>query len=331
MDKPLVSIVIPVYRAERTIALTLEALERQSYPGPKEIIVVDDGSDDSTASIIKSFPKVIYYYQKNQGPAAARNHGFELSHGAFVFFTDSDCIPEPLWIEKCLQGFLNENIGVVCGSYGIANVTYLLARCIHAEIVYRHRYHMPDFPKSFGSYNFCARREVFSAVSGFNTAYRNASGEDNDLSYKILQSGSKIFFARHALVNHFFPTRILKYLKEQFCHGFWRVRMYRDHPRMALGDDYTFWKDIIEPPLVLSIIFLILLGGFFGAVFTAWAFGILIALSLVELVFSFRMIKAPLQAVFFAFIMLLRAFSRTLGFVAGVIMFFLPKSFKKIH
>jgi len=329
-NRPFVSVVVPAYNAQRTIKLTIEALLSQSYDGPQEIIVVDDGSCDDTHKIIQSFPDVVCVRQENQGPAAARNRGFAASRGAFIFFTDSDCIPEAQWIEKCLKGFSFDDIAVVCGSYGIANKEFLLSRCIHDEIVYRHRYHMPDHPKSFGSYNFCVRRNVFSMVGGFNTSYRNASGEDNDLSYKILSAGFRIFFARHALVRHFFPTLILKYLKEQFSHGFWRVRMYRDHPHMALGDDYTFWKDIVEPPLVLIFAFAFG-GGVWVPFFDTLAFFIIMVLSIMELAFSFRMIKAPCHAVFYAFVMLLRAFSRTIGFMTGTLSFFLPKSPKKIH
>jgi glycosyltransferase involved in cell wall biosynthesis len=329
MDKPLVSIVIPAFNAQRTIGLTLKALSAQTYLGPKEIIVVDDGSSDETARLIKSFPNVSYIYQSNQGPAAARNRGFQVSQGTFVFFTDSDCIPEPLWIEKCLEGFIDEKIGVVCGSYGIANPQHLLARCIHAEILYRHYHLMPDFPKAFGSYNFCARREVFSDVKGFNITYRNASGEDNDLSYKILQSGKTIYFARHAVVAHFFPWLVLKYLREQFSHGFWRVQMYRDHPAMALGDDYTFWKDIIEPPVILLILFLFVLALFFTPFFLFLALAFLGLLSITELAFSLLMTKTPLEAIFYAFIMLLRAIARTLGFLTGAFFLLIPKSSQK--
>jgi len=325
MNKPFVSIVVPAYNAQRTIDLTLQALADQSYQGPKEVIVVDDGSSDSTPERIKAFRHASYIYQENQGPAAARNRGFQASKGEIVFFTDADCIPERAWIEKCLSGFTDETIGVVCGSYGIANPGSLLARCIHAEILYRHRYHMPNFPKSFGSYNFCLRRKVFEAAGGFNPSYRNASGEDNDLSYKILKLGSKIFFARDTIVDHFFPTFVLKYLKEQFRHGFWRARMYRDHPQMALGDDYTFWKDIVEPPIILAMMLLLIMGMIFKLFFIPLAFGFLVILSLIELLFSFRMTKSPFEALFYAFVMLLRAMARTLGFVTGAFQVFSQK------
>ncbi len=326
MDKPSVSIVIPAYNAQRTIGRALQALLQQTYTGPKEIIVVDDGSTDQTAQWVKSFHAVSYLFQQNQGPAAARNRGFQASQGEFVFFTDSDCVPQPDWIEKCIQGFSDQTIGVVCGSYGIANAKHLLARCIHREILFRHKNLMPDFPKSFGSYNFCTRRTVFESVQGFNTSYRKASGEDNDLCYKILESGARIYFARQALVDHFFPTRVGKYLKEQFAHGFWRARMYRDHPSMAKGDDYTFWKDIVEPPIVLVIFLLFALGLCFKSFSVSWALFFLAWLSLGELIFSFVMMKSLPESLFFAFVMLLRAFARTAGFLFGAARLFSLKS-----
>ena len=325
MDKPFVSIIIPAFNAERTIGLTLQALVDQEYGGPREIIVVDDGSTDATAQIIKSFDNVTYIFQSNQGPAAARNRGFQASMGAFIFFTDSDCVPEPSWIENCLEGFTSAAIGVVCGSYGIANPQHLLARCIHAEIIFRHRHLMPELPKAFGSYNFCIRRNLFSSVGGFNTAYRNASGEDNDLSYKIINSGARIYFARHALVKHFFPTRIGKYLKEQFSHGFWRSQMYRDHPHMVIGDDYTFWKDIIEPPLVLLIAAGGVLDAWFPHLFLSLVAGSFFLLCAIEVFFAFVMTKTFFEALFYASVMLLRAAARTMGFLIGAACLFSQK------
>ena len=66
---------------------------------------------------------------------------------------------------------------------------------------FRHRVLMPEFPKAFGSYNFMIRREAFEAVGGFNASYRRASGEDNDLSYKIIRREGRIFFRRDACVD----------------------------------------------------------------------------------------------------------------------------------
>ncbi len=330
MPEPSVSVIIPAYNCEQTIAPALEAISAQTYNGPLEVIVVDDGSTDKTASVIQSFKKVIYIHQDNTGPATARNQGAHLARGEILFFTDADCVPEPQWIEKMLKPLQEPQIGVVAGSYGIANPQERLAYCIHQEICFRHQSLMPQYPKAFGSYNFCIRRNIFNSVGGFNTEYRYASGEDNDLSYKILKAGYKIYFERNAIVEHFHPFQLNRYLKEQYRHGFWRAKMYFDHPGMTGGDNYTFWKDIIEVPLVLINLFS-LLGSTVGfasvpAISCISSFLILI---IIQVIFAFLIIKEVQFTPYFMVVMFLRAYLRTLGFISGVIFFF-SKSSKKV-
>lgn len=92
MEK-LVSIIIPTYNNERYISKTLNSLINQSFK-KLEIIIVDDGSNDNTRSIVKEYLKedrrIKYYYQKNSGAPAARNYGFEKSNGEYIIYFDSD-------------------------------------------------------------------------------------------------------------------------------------------------------------------------------------------------------------------------------------------------
>lgn len=327
-----ISVVVAVYNSERTIAQVLQSILTQDYPHPIEVVVVDDGSTDSTATIIKTFPRVKYFYQENQGPAVARNQGARLASGDFIFFIDSDCVAKSDWIQRNIVHFFDPSVAVVSGSYDIMNSENLLARVIHAEIIFRHRFLMPKYPKVFGSYNFSIRKKVFDQVGGFNVGYRYPSGEDNDLSYKVIHSGHKIFFALDSLVGHYHTTRLLKYLKEQFRHGFWRVKMYRDHPCMGRGDDYTFWKDIVEIPLALGILFILILL-VFKVFMSYWVIRIalffLFFLSAIELYYAFRMVSSCPERFFLFCVMWLRSFFRALGFSSGFFYFFLSKNLKK--
>ncbi len=84
------SVVIPAYNAADTIADALNSILDQSIP-PAEIIVVDDGSTDATASIVKSFgPPVILLSQKNQGCGAATNTGMNHVTSSLTAFLDAD-------------------------------------------------------------------------------------------------------------------------------------------------------------------------------------------------------------------------------------------------
>jgi len=90
-----ISVIIPAYNRAHLIGETLHSLLVQTRPAD-EIIVVDDGSTDGTASVAKSFdPSVTVIRQANKGPAAARNTGFRASHGDFIHFFDSDDLAAP--------------------------------------------------------------------------------------------------------------------------------------------------------------------------------------------------------------------------------------------
>jgi len=334
---PKFSIIIPAYNAEKTIAQTIRAALSQDTAEPFEVIVVDDGSTDQTARVVALFPEVKYLFQPNAGPASARNAGVKMARGEFVFFTDSDCIPHPDWAQKILPHFADPRVAAVAGSYSLANPAQGLAVCIHREILFRHNKLLPQYPKVFGSYNVALRRSVLDEVFGYSARYRHASGEDNDLSYRIIKAGYLICFEPLALVAHHHTTSVAQYLREQFRHGFWRARMYLDHPGMSRGDDYTFWKDAVEVPLTLFIFLDVLFFPLCASVpqcpsapgaglLGLWAAG---ALLFLETLFTFRNIGFSRRAPFWAGVMSLRAFSRTLGFMTGAATFLPQKLLSK--
>lgn len=319
-ESPLVSIIIPTYNSIHTLKYTLQSCLNQDYPENKlEIIVVDDGSTDGTRKVVLEFP-VKYIHQNNRGPASARNRGWMAAQGEIVCFTDSDCIPHRMWVQTLMKGFTNDDIGAVAGSYGIANNNIILANCIHEEIMERHG-RMPNEVCAFGSYNVAIKRDILKKIGGFNENYRIASGEDNDLSYRILKAGYKICFARYALVAHYHPERLFKYLKEQFRHGYWRMKLYRAHPDMMSGDHYTNWKDIIEPPLSLLLLGLI---PFYKINTVGHIIIILLTFySFIQIILPLRVVwrNKSFKYLYLFWITFLRGFSRGLGMFVGVLKF----------
>jgi glycosyltransferase involved in cell wall biosynthesis len=91
---PLVSLVVPVYNAERYLGEALESLFALEYE-PFEVIVVDDGSTDSSSDVARSFPAVRVIEQENKGPGAARNTGVAVARGEFVGSHDADDFVPP--------------------------------------------------------------------------------------------------------------------------------------------------------------------------------------------------------------------------------------------
>jgi glycosyltransferase involved in cell wall biosynthesis len=87
---PLISIVIPTYNHAHFLPRAVESALAQEYPAV-EIVVVDDGSRDNTATVAAGFgDRILYVHQENQGLAGARNTGIGASMGEFLFFLDAD-------------------------------------------------------------------------------------------------------------------------------------------------------------------------------------------------------------------------------------------------
>lgn len=325
-----VSIVIPAYNAQRTIGqAVVESLAQERTGLEVEVIVVDDGSSDNTAEVAKSAGATVIR-QENLGPASARNRGWQSATGRVICFTDADCIPSSDWVVHLLEGFTDWRVGAVAGSYDIANTGSWLARWVHREIMERHA-RMPASVRAFGCYNVAMPRYVLEATGGFDPSYRRASGEDNDLSYRILKAGWHINFRSEARVAHHHPERLWKYLREQCRHGFWRAKLYSTHPKMIGGDDYTLLRDSLEPILVLGILALSI-SAVLGIIGSLWPLFIFLA------VYSFIHLSWPLswwlgrgeaEALPYAGVTFLRGVARTIGLGTGIFRFGLQLASRK--
>lgn len=98
-----VSVLIPAYNSEHTIGLTLDSALRQTHP-PDEILVMDDGSVDNTASIVRSYKHpVVLLQQANMGAAAARNRLCAAATGDLIALLDSDDVWHPRYLEMQLS------------------------------------------------------------------------------------------------------------------------------------------------------------------------------------------------------------------------------------
>ncbi len=329
MEDCSISIIIPAYNSRKTIAQTVESCLSQTYEsGHFQIIVVDDGSTDNTADIIKKY-SVKYIYQNNSGPAAARNAGWKAASGRIICFTDSDCVPEKDWVSKIANKYTSEDIGAVGGSYDIQNKQSLLAKCIHEEIVQKHSV-TSEQTNYLGSFNVSYRKTVLEKVGGFDTSFKQASGEDNDLAYRVKKAGYNLIFDKNIKVGHYHQTKLLKYMKEQYRHGYWRMKLYRIHPDMTKGDSYAGILDFIQPPLAMTII-----GTLIASLFYKSLFAVMLILMIFLLVLQLPItLKAVIRNkkylyCYLLLILFLRAFARGLGMLKGIWRFWVFRGVEK--
>ncbi len=120
MDKVRLSIIIPVYNAEDYLDRCLESIFEQSFPS-YEVILVDDGSTDSSALICDRYsatdPRFRTIHKENGGVSSARNAGINLAKGEYLMFVDSDDALLPDALDRMMEGVVNED--VVIGGYTV--------------------------------------------------------------------------------------------------------------------------------------------------------------------------------------------------------------------
>ena len=129
----MVSLIIPAYNAENTIGKCLDSFFSNNFDEEIEVIVIDDGSTDSTAYIVTGYRNVHLIRQKNAGPSSARNRGADEAKGDIILFTDSDCEPFPDWFAEMMSPFKkNDEVIGVKGAYKTKQKE-LIARFVQLE------------------------------------------------------------------------------------------------------------------------------------------------------------------------------------------------------
>lgn len=107
-----VSIIIPVYNSEDTIARCVQSALEQASDARVEVVVIDNGSTDRTREIVQSFP-VKCLHESRRGRSAARNRGVRETSGEFLAFLDSDCVAPRSWLQASLAALDRDWIGAV--------------------------------------------------------------------------------------------------------------------------------------------------------------------------------------------------------------------------
>jgi len=206
-SNPLVSVIIPVYNGESYIAEAIKSVLAQTYQ-PVEIIVVDDGSEDGTAEIARSFEDVKYIYQVNQGHGQAKNTGIEAANGFYIAFIDADDLWEASKLSLQISVFQNDpQVGyVICEVKNFLDPGTELDS--HIKIT--------DFERNFPGYlpsALVVSRKTFELVGIFNPRLRDAN--DSDWFFRAKDSGIKQAIVNKVLVRRRVHRSNLSHLRER--------------------------------------------------------------------------------------------------------------------
>ncbi len=238
---PAISVIIPVYNGAGTLGRTLDALDRQTFDGDYEVLVVDDGSTDATAEIAAACERVrVLRLPTNQGRSAARNAGIEAAGAPRLAFTDADCVPAPDWLEQAYA--LLDAHPIVCGSIGVANPDSTVGWSMYfMEFVEVFPGGRARAIGNFTTANVAMRRAVFDRGLRFDTRFW--AGEDRLLAQQ-LRGRYPIHFAPALYVGHLNRTEA-----ETVARHAWRLgessAQIRRHAGALSGSFLLRWPALI--------------------------------------------------------------------------------------
>ena len=198
---PPVSIVVPAFNEAVGIERAVRSLAGSDYP-ELEVIVVDDGSSDGTASLVEGLglPQVQVLRQENAGKPDALNHGISVASHDVIVMVDADTIFEPETLGRLVGDLRDPDVGAVSGNTKVGNRKGLLGRWQHIEYVMgfnldRRLYDilqcMPTVPGAIGAFRRAALTDV-GGVPGETLA------EDTDLTIAIGRAGWRVVYAEEA-------------------------------------------------------------------------------------------------------------------------------------
>ncbi len=203
----LISTIIPVYNGARYISEAIQSILDQDYPR-MEILVVDDGSTDDTARVVRQFePRVSYVYQENAGIAATMNQGLRMAKGDYLAFLDSD--------DYWLPGKISTQWNVLQERPELDMVFSHVRQFYSPELTeeQRKRYYLPEeVIPGIHSGALLIRRNSFFKVGYFNEKWRKGAFSDwymqaQEIGLKELMLPDVLYMRRVHDQNHGIVSR----------------------------------------------------------------------------------------------------------------------------
>jgi GT2 family glycosyltransferase len=226
--EPTLTVVVPTRDRPADLRACLEALdrERRSCPELDEVVIVDDGSvlEDEVAGAVDAVPAATLVRRRPGGIAAARNTGVRAARGAFVAFTDDDCVPQPGWAQALVLR-LRGGAAVVAGETLSGSPHEALPSAL--QLVSNAAFSNGGRPWAGPGSNLASRRELVLDVP-FDEHYEKC-GDERDWDARVSAQGHKVVYAPEARVLHFPKLTAASFWRKHFSYGRSAYRFRRDH------------------------------------------------------------------------------------------------------
>ena len=273
--KPKVSVVVASYNADRTLKACLESLRKLNYPD-YEIILVDDGSTDTTPQLAEQFRKVegsnepvsdtgktespsansphqlvtsaaggkfrYFRHNRNLGLSIARNTGIAAAEGEIVAFTDADCRADEDWLYYLVADLQDSEFGGMGGPNLLPPEDSAVAAAVMASPGGPAHVMLDDRQaEHIPGCNMAFRKSALNANGGFDPIF-NKAGDDVDICWRLQQAGYKIGFSPAAFVWLYRRSTMGAYLKQQRGYGEAEALLVRKHPEYFNAFGGSIWR-----------------------------------------------------------------------------------------
>ncbi len=236
---PRVSVVVCTHNGERTIRECLTGLQRLDYPD-FEVIVVNDGSTDRTAEIVREYD-VRRIDVPSGGLGAARNRGLDAATGEIVAYIDDDAWPDPLWLRYLAATFLQTPHAGVGGPNLPPPGQGFVADCVaHAPGGPIHVLLTDQEAEHIAGCNMAFRKASLQAIGGFDPQFRVA-GDDVDVCWRIRERGWTLGFSPGATVWHRRRNSVRAYCRQQRSYGAAEALLERKWPQKYNSVGHVSW------------------------------------------------------------------------------------------
>ena len=229
------AVVVPAHNEESVICKTVRALLDARCRKPFDILVVDDGSTDATAEVVRtafaSEPRVKVFTKENGGKSSALNFGYRNTDADIIVAIDGDTVLEPDAIEHLTQPFKDPRIGAVAGNVIVGNQLNLMTRFQALEYVTSQNLDRIAFepfnaicvvPGAIGAW----RRKAVLEVGGYSD---DNLAEDADLTVRLALSGWRIVSRPEARALTEAPEALHAFLKQRFRWMFGMLQVAYKH------------------------------------------------------------------------------------------------------
>lgn len=225
------TVVIPVFNRAAELQRVVAALETQTIsPSEWQLVICDDGSDEDLAAAVGQAAIDIKWRRQNRGgPAAARNMGLLTATTPIVAFTDSDCIPDPHWLESLINPIESNRADVTGGLVGFESAEQWVGRCLNFVMTTglgaagardpRAMLGMKFHPRTG---NMAVRLDVARRAGGFPD---ERYGEDVEFGRRLMAQDARIEFVPSAVVVHNEKRSIRQVGVEAYRKGAARIRL----------------------------------------------------------------------------------------------------------